>query len=779
MRQPHSDPIRPKKDAIHFTARIEVTRGAPTMVSPTGAPSAAASVVVPASITGDTAGGTVNLAPNAFPRKNVSIKPAKSLALVTLLSIMSRMMAAALEGGPFPSSPSSPSHEGGKPDLQGTGTPLKALAGLPMRAPTSPAATSAAAAAVASLARPHTIDGMLFGAHLLDSSLQLGQVFVPSHRQGGDASSGRGSLKHSAGAENPDGLSDHHAAATHVYVPSGVDALLGPSKKSEAADQSLLVSFVSVTSRSTRAANYHPGSRSGSGSGSGLDLEEAVSDYCLMGGTEGSPSMRISGMRARRMPLEALRRIGGGGGRIGGKAALPQAGGVPHRDRAEHSPARKRIISDEVEEGQLVYRTEWAVQDPADPVDPVDLHTEAPDTDGHRALSFLPAHMARRGASAAVMTAALMSVVAAASATTKGDGISAVSFLSSSGLGMIRSPFVTPATRHRPTDNKAKGPYTGGFGATVASYFPASLLSGLMQGLAKTAAQEDQKTAYSVTGGGISNSGGMNSAGRDGCTIAFGPQRGLSPTPPSEGGGLQKQGAFGADEYGNAVFVPRLVPELGVTPGPAGPYRLVPRSKGSLESLVPEPVVLSSVGESGSVLISVRAVGINFRDVLNVSPSNGLRTSITNPIRSSTSNSTCNSLHPSVTPLVTLIRNSLRYSFYPSSFFLPPWQVLGMYPGDPGAPGSDFSGVIARHLHRQQGGIINTDDCHLRLSPGTAVFGLSTGALGSHVISSSETIALLPPSVSFEDAAAAPTIQVRIQALGIVWYVPPTFHEIL
>ena len=83
-----------------------------------------------------------------------------------------------------------------------------------------------------------------------------------------------------------------------------------------------------------------------------------------------------------------------------------------------------------------------------------------------------------------------------------------------------------------------------------------------------------------------------------------------------------------------------------------------------------------------------------------------------------------------------------------------------MYPGDPGDPGSDFSGVIVGQGGMATGVTAIDPAPDPDLAIGSAVFGLATGCLGSHVVCSSETIAPLPPNVGFEDAAAAPTVQV-------------------
>ena len=67
----------------------------------------------------------------------------------------------------------------------------------------------------------------------------------------------------------------------------------------------------------------------------------------------------------------------------------------------------------------------------------------------------------------------------------------------------------------------------------------------------------------------------------------------------------------------------------------AGPFQLLPQPRGALQNLVPVPI--SPKLQPGMVWVEVHAVGVNFRDVLN---------------------------------------------------------VLGMYPGDPGPPGADCAGVV-------------------------------------------------------------------------------------
>jgi len=147
---------------------------------------------------------------------------------------------------------------------------------------------------------------------------------------------------------------------------------------------------------------------------------------------------------------------------------------------------------------------------------------------------------------------------------------------------------------------------------------------------------------------------------------------------------------FGSLSSAGVLLRPRLLPALAAAQVPSN-FQLMPLTRGSLDSLTPVPISSwpdfsshSSGSSSNQLLVKVAAVGINFRDVLN---------------------------------------------------------VLGMYPGDPGAPGSDFSGIVV------SGPLA-----------GSAVFGLSTGALASHVVASVQTVAPMPATVSFEAAATVPTV---------------------
>lgn len=105
--------------------------------------------------------------------------------------------------------------------------------------------------------------------------------------------------------------------------------------------------------------------------------------------------------------------------------------------------------------------------------------------------------------------------------------------------------------------------------------------------------------------------------------------------------------AFGSFSTRKSLFVPRLLPSQAVSALP--PNQLLPMPRGSLSSLMPRKVPLDVKTGSESIVVEVKAVGINFRDVLN---------------------------------------------------------VLGMYPGDPGPPGGDCAGIILSGYVTDDGGVI-------------------------------------------------------------------------
>ena len=76
-------------------------------------------------------------------------------------------------------------------------------------------------------------------------------------------------------------------------------------------------------------------------------------------------------------------------------------------------------------------------------------------------------------------------------------------------------------------------------------------------------------------------------------------------------------------------------------------------------------------------------------------------------------------------------------------------NVLDMYPGDPGLPGSDYAGVVLSGANEKGSS---------SFPPGTEIFGLAPGCLGTRVVASALTAVQKPPSISFADAAGCPTI---------------------
>jgi hypothetical protein len=93
-------------------------------------------------------------------------------------------------------------------------------------------------------------------------------------------------------------------------------------------------------------------------------------------------------------------------------------------------------------------------------------------------------------------------------------------------------------------------------------------------------------------------------------------------------------GVLGTCQSGGCVALPRLV-RSGLEFS-AAPFQLTASPRGSLSNVVAKPLKNLTPGR-GQILLRVLAVGVNFRDVLN---------------------------------------------------------VLGMYPGDPGEPGGDVAGIV-------------------------------------------------------------------------------------
>merc|ERR1719174_2870093 len=121
--------------------------------------------------------------------------------------------------------------------------------------------------------------------------------------------------------------------------------------------------------------------------------------------------------------------------------------------------------------------------------------------------------------------------------------------------------------------------------------------------------------------------------------------------------------------------------------------QLVPNPRGSFSSLTLQTIEpLSST--TMDMILQVHTVGLNFRDVLN---------------------------------------------------------ILDMYPGDPGMPGGDCSGVV-----------VDTKGSG-SFCVGQAVFGLAEGCLGTEVNALSDLFVALPNNVGFSAAATVPTVFVTVQ----------------
>jgi acyl transferase domain-containing protein/NADPH:quinone reductase-like Zn-dependent oxidoreductase/acyl carrier protein len=128
-----------------------------------------------------------------------------------------------------------------------------------------------------------------------------------------------------------------------------------------------------------------------------------------------------------------------------------------------------------------------------------------------------------------------------------------------------------------------------------------------------------------------------------------------------------------------------------------GSVELLMRERGALSnlSLVPQPDddCLTPLPD-GYCRIRMRAVGLNFRDVLN---------------------------------------------------------VMGLYPGDPGPPGGDFSGTVLA---------LGKNVKHLKV--GDSVFGIAPGCLKTYLVTDAELVRKMPSNATFAQAAALPVVTVTV-----------------
>ncbi|KAK9803996.1 hypothetical protein WJX72_011444 [[Myrmecia] bisecta] len=165
------------------------------------------------------------------------------------------------------------------------------------------------------------------------------------------------------------------------------------------------------------------------------------------------------------------------------------------------------------------------------------------------------------------------------------------------------------------------------------------------------------------------------------------------PQPANALNGPQAGSAFGSSASQGMSLMPKLLASR--TRPATADCHLMPCPRGSLAGLKFVPMPKKAPGP-GEIKVAVRAIGLNFRDVLN---------------------------------------------------------ILGMYPGDPGAPGGDCAGVVTAI----GAGVLDKQ-------VGDAVFGIAPGCLGHSVIVPSELMVRQPPLVSFEDAATCPTVYVTTYA---------------
>jgi acyl transferase domain-containing protein len=140
---------------------------------------------------------------------------------------------------------------------------------------------------------------------------------------------------------------------------------------------------------------------------------------------------------------------------------------------------------------------------------------------------------------------------------------------------------------------------------------------------------------------------------------------------------------------GGQVLVPRLKRSLRSVDLP---MQCILESRGALSNLEMRSQLEESRVEplEGEVEVRVRAVGLNFRDVLN---------------------------------------------------------VMGLYPGDPGPPGSDFSGTIVRVDAKVEGWRIGDD-----------VFGVALGCLRTYATTLGSYIAKKPVNLTHEEASSLPIV---------------------
>ncbi|KAI8473970.1 MAG: hypothetical protein J3K34DRAFT_383389, partial [Monoraphidium minutum] len=323
-------------------------------------------------------------------------------------------------------------------------------------------------------------------------------------------------------------------------------------------------------------------------------------------------------------------------------SAAALAGGAAGATAASTAAPRRTVPrGEEKEDNDITYEIVWAADAPG---------AQSAALEDVAAAAAAAPRMARAGAARAAANA--LQLLQAAAAAAPGGKAAA---------GLLFSTALAAPAGAAPTGAAAAG----------------ALREQAAWGMLRTAAQEAAGLAVTAAHG--------DAADPDQGGGAPGSFRLLGPRAP------QPFDGYGAAASGGAAFAPRLLRSCAAAA--TAPYQLVPQPRGALGNLVPVAVDTEAAPAPGGVLLAVKAVGINFRDVLN---------------------------------------------------------VLGMYPGDAGDPGSDCAGVVV------------AANASAGVQPGAAVFGLATGSLGSHVQASALTLVPVPQHVGFEAAATMPTVFITV-----------------
>ncbi|KAL4451846.1 hypothetical protein ABPG75_007508, partial [Micractinium tetrahymenae] len=367
--------------------------------------------------------------------------------------------------------------------------------------------------------------------------------------------------------------------------------------------------------------------------------EATFTDYCLASSSSGLAACRISRMEARPMGSTGPKRLPAAA-RL--RAAMPAAPAVA---------AAAMAGSDPMQQEQWLYSLEWLTH--------TNGGSEATATAAETAATCSGVQLALAGSAA--------SSAAAAAAIAVGQQAVAGSFHS-----------VTLLTRG--TQPAACAPPAAAVPAAADSIQAAGLWA-----FARTMAQElstfdVQALDLPQQAAAPASTAAMLLAPAGGAPVLLPPSNQLESSPY---GHAMEGGSLVAASLQRSAVKPLLPP-----------FQLFPQPRGALQSLAPLAVDVSTPLAPGQVLVAVRAVGINFRDVLN---------------------------------------------------------VLGMYPGDPGAPGGDCAGVV-----------VSSGPGVTHLLPGDAAFGLAGGSLGSHVRVDAQMLTQMPSNLCFEEAATTPTVCITV-----------------